>query len=186
MPSLPSAEQPTLTGPRVRLRPWRPDDVDAVLAACQDPEVQRWTTVPVPYRREDAEAFVLEVAPSAAERGGALFAVEFRDGGPLVGSMSLLALREGVASIGYWTAVEHRGRGYTGEALRVLATHLLDRPDVRRVELVADVRNTASCRTAESAGFVREGVLRRRSVHRGQEVDDVMYSLLPDDPRPAR
>jgi RimJ/RimL family protein N-acetyltransferase len=27
---------PILTGRSVRLRPWRPDDVDAVLAACQD------------------------------------------------------------------------------------------------------------------------------------------------------
>jgi len=33
--------QRTLRGPRVVLRPWRADDVDAVFAACQDPEVQR-------------------------------------------------------------------------------------------------------------------------------------------------
>jgi hypothetical protein len=54
------AGQPTLTGARVRLRPWRADDADAVLAACQDAEIQRWTEVPVPYRREHAEGFVGE------------------------------------------------------------------------------------------------------------------------------
>lgn len=55
---MPSPEgQPTLTGPRVRLRPWWDDDVDAVFAACQDAEIQRWTEVPVPYRREHAAAF---------------------------------------------------------------------------------------------------------------------------------
>jgi RimJ/RimL family protein N-acetyltransferase len=47
--------QPTLTGPRVRLRPWRTDDVEAVFAACQDAEIQSWTQVPVPCAREHAE-----------------------------------------------------------------------------------------------------------------------------------
>jgi RimJ/RimL family protein N-acetyltransferase len=67
---------PTLSGPRVRLRPWRPDDVDAVTAACQDPEVQRWTRVPVPYARSDAEAFVGDVSAGMHREGGASFAVE--------------------------------------------------------------------------------------------------------------
>ena len=43
------------------LRPWRPDDADAVHRACQDPDIQRWTTVPRPYLREHADAFVAQV-----------------------------------------------------------------------------------------------------------------------------
>jgi RimJ/RimL family protein N-acetyltransferase len=174
-------DQPTLIGSSVRLRPWQPDDVDAVFTACQDAQVQRWTMVPVPYRRGDAESFVLEVAPASWRNGGALFAVEPREGGPLVGSMSLLRLREGVGSIGYWTVAEHRRQGFTGEALRLLATWVLEELGARRVELVADARNAGSCRTAESAGFLREGVLRQRSLHRGEAVDDVMYAVLRDE-----
>jgi RimJ/RimL family protein N-acetyltransferase len=33
-------------------------DIDAITAACQDPLIQRWTTVPSPYTRTDAENFV--------------------------------------------------------------------------------------------------------------------------------
>jgi hypothetical protein len=29
-------------------------DVEAVFEACQDPEIQRWTTVPSPYTHNDA------------------------------------------------------------------------------------------------------------------------------------
>jgi RimJ/RimL family protein N-acetyltransferase len=38
--------EPLAVGERVLLRRWRAEDADAVFDACQDPEVQRWTTVP--------------------------------------------------------------------------------------------------------------------------------------------
>jgi RimJ/RimL family protein N-acetyltransferase len=175
--------QPTLTGPRVVLRPWRAEDVDPVFAACQDPEIQRWTRVPVPYHREDAEAFVGEIAPHTAAEGGALFAVVDADGA-LAGSIGLFAPKDGVGEIGYWTAPGHRRRGLTAEALRVLVAWALDEVGLRRVELVVDARNTGSRRVGEAAGFRVEGTLRQRTVHRGEPVDDVVLGLLATDPRP--
>ena len=68
--------QPTLPGRRLRLRPWRADDAPAVHATCQDPELQRWTEVPVPYLPEHAEQFVGPVAADTWAQGGASFAVE--------------------------------------------------------------------------------------------------------------
>ena len=40
------------------LRPWRPDDAEAVYQACQDPLIPRWTTVPSPFLHEHARDFV--------------------------------------------------------------------------------------------------------------------------------
>ena len=40
------------------LRPWNPADADAVHRACQDPDIQRWTAIPVPYLPEHAQGFV--------------------------------------------------------------------------------------------------------------------------------
>ena len=171
----------TLTGARVRLRPWRADDVGAVLAACQDPEIQRWTEVPVPYRREHAAAFIGEIAEATGVAGGRQFAVEVLDGGALAGAMTLFPPRDGVGVAGYWTVAEHRGRGYTGEALRLLAAWGFDDLGLRRIELVVDPANAGSRRVAESAGFLAEGVLRQRSIHRGEPVDDVIYGLLATD-----
>jgi RimJ/RimL family protein N-acetyltransferase len=173
--------QPTLTGPRVLLRPWRADDVEAVLAACQDPETQRWTQVPVPYGRADAEDFVCRAAPSTWAEGGALFAVEARDGGALVGSIGLFNLRDGFAEAGYSCAPGHRGRGFTAEALRILCAWAFDEVGLRRVELHIDPDNAGSRRVAESAGFRVEGLLRQRFLHRGQPTDMLLYSLLATD-----
>jgi RimJ/RimL family protein N-acetyltransferase len=174
---------PSLLGPRVRLRPWRPDDAGAVYTACQDPEIQRWTEVPVPYLREHAEAFVGELAAATETAGGASFAVESGEDGSLVGAMTLFPPRDGVGVAGYWTVAEHRGRGLTSEALRLLTAWALDDLGLRRMELVADARNTGSRRVAEAVGYRAEGVLRQRSVHRGRPVDDVLYSQLANDPR---
>jgi RimJ/RimL family protein N-acetyltransferase len=174
-------DQPTLTGRRVCLRPWRTDDVDAVFAACQDPEIQRWTQVPVPYAAEHAAEFVGTVAPQTWADGGALFAVEPLDGGPLVGSMGLLPPSDGVGEVGYWTAPGQRGRGLTGEALRVLTDWALDVLGVHRVELLVDPANTGSRRVAESAGFIAEGTIRQRFRFRGQPSDLVLYALLAAD-----
>ena len=41
------------------LRPWTEDDVDAMVAGCNDSEVAHWIpTIPHPYTREDALAFI--------------------------------------------------------------------------------------------------------------------------------
>jgi RimJ/RimL family protein N-acetyltransferase len=174
-----------LTGARVVLRPWTPADVPAVLAACQDPEVQRWTTVPSPYTAADAVGYVTGVAPAAWADGDAVYAVVDAATGRIAGSIGAHGLRDGVAHVGYWTAPAARGRGLTSDALRTLTRWLLRDAGAERVELVVEPANTASVRVAEAAGFTREGVLRGRLLLKGRRVDVAMYSVLPGDARPG-
>lgn len=176
-----AGQQPTLHGAGIVLRPWTSADVDAVYEACQDAEIQRWTTVPSPYQRSDALSFVCDVAPGAWERGGAVYAVVDATGGALIGSIGAESIRDGVAHVGYWTARPARGRGHTSEALRTFALWLLDDRDAARVELVVEPANIASRRVADAAGFVAEGVLRRRMVLHGERIDVIVYSRLPSD-----
>jgi RimJ/RimL family protein N-acetyltransferase len=174
-------QQPTLTGPRVRLRPWHPDDVPAVFAAAQDPEIQRWTQVPVPYLREHAEGFVTGIAASTWADGGALFAVEPRDGGPLIASIGLFPPQDGYGEAGYWTVAAQRGQGYTAEALRVLTAWAFEQVGLHRVELHIDPGNAGSLAVARSAGFRIEGTVRQRFLHRGKPSDVVLHARIATD-----
>ena len=62
---------PPLRDDAVVLRPWSLDDVPAVTAACQDPEIPRWTTVPTPYAEEDARLWLESVTnPETEDRLG--------------------------------------------------------------------------------------------------------------------
>ena len=54
---------------------------------------------------------------------------------------------------------------------------------IERLQLTTHLDNPASQRVAAKCGFVREGLLRRYGVQRGQRVDLVMFARLPDDQR---
>ena len=177
--------QPTLTGSRVVLRPWTADDADDVFRACQDADIQRWTTVPSPYTLEHATEFVATTAPQTWTDGGALFAALDSASGELAASMGAHRVHNGVAEVGYWTRPEFRRRGLTADALRTLCGWLFSSCDVARVELIIEPTNPGSIGVAEANGFVREGLLRQRFVLRGRRVDGLICSLLPTDP-PSR
>jgi len=176
----PNAE---LTTPRLLLRPIGPSDVQAVYTACQDSAIQRWTTVPSPYRLEHAEQFACDYAPKAWAAGdAAVFAVTDRSTGELLASVGLHFDRgrdDGIAEIGYWTAAPARGRGITTEAVAAVCEWGFISCGVQRLEWYAEVGNAASRRVAEKAGFTIEGTLRSfllRST--GERVDGWVGSLL--------
>src|SRR6476620_9727841 len=78
------------------------DDIDAVLAACQDPAIIRYTTVPSPYERSHAEDFIERVTKNWADDAEQTWAI--RDGAVLAGMIGLYRPGGGAAELGYWTA----------------------------------------------------------------------------------
>lgn len=162
------------------LRPWTEDDVDAMVTGCNDPDVAWWIpTIPSPYTKEDALAFIRgDVQPDADA-----MAIEL--GGRVVGGIGMGVIsNDHRATLGYWVAAEARGRGICTQALRLLARHALDELELQRVDLITDPDNFASQRVAEKVGFQREGVLRAHLRHPdGRIRDSVMFSLLPGELR---
>ncbi|PVZ13305.1 GNAT family N-acetyltransferase [Actinomycetospora cinnamomea] len=172
------SDLPVLTGAHVRLRPWRPNDAPTIQAACQDPDIQRWTTVPSPYGPGDAEHFLAHRVPGARARGGAAYAVEDLADGSLVGSMTLLHAERGIGEIGYWIAPWARRRGLGADALDTLAAWAFAHRDVHRLELQIEPDNHGSRALAARAGFAEEGLLRGRLVLRGERRDVLMHGRL--------
>jgi RimJ/RimL family protein N-acetyltransferase len=164
---------------RLLLRPFRPEDVDAVHRASQDPESQRWiTAIALPYTREDARRFVEDIAPR--ERGDGLgLSVVVEDGQGFAGTAGLY-LRPGRLGpeIGYSIAPWARGRGYATETARALADWGLAH-GAPRVHLYVDVRNAASLAVARRAGFAQEGVVRGCLEYRdGSRGDAALFGRL--------
>ena len=166
---------------RLVLRPYRPDNAEAVHRACQDADIQRWLRVPSPYTEADAVQFATETTVSARAQGQALMTAVEADG-QLVGSAGLHFSRGPLGpAVGYWLAPWGRGRGFAAEAAHALAEWGL-RLGAPRVHLMADVGNTASQAVAVRAGFLREGVVRSCLNYRdGTRGDAVLFSRLPED-----
>jgi RimJ/RimL family protein N-acetyltransferase len=172
-------EPVTIETERLVLRPFAAADVEAVYAACQDPDIQFYTPVAPPFRHEDAEKFVGETAPEGWASDYDYILGAFRaDDGALVGSFCLTKRASGVYEIGYWAAKEQRGHGYSAEAARALCEWGFAVLEAHRIEWWAMVGNSASRALAEKIGFELEGTLRKRSIVNGRPHDWWVGGLL--------
>lgn len=165
----------------VRVRRWQADDLDALVAACQDPEIPRWTRVPSPYTHAIGREFLSRASDPDQTGTDASVAVVDAAGGTLLGASGIH--RVGAPwpgedsdllpdEIGYWLAAEARGRGAATRAVRLVcdwAFTVLGRPTVW---LQAKVGNDASVRVAERTGFTY--VETRSEIECGSTVGDLL------------
>ena len=181
-PALERLDAP-LTDGQIVLRDWRASDADALIEPLNDPDIARWTRVPSPYTRADAEEF-LALRAARADRGEALtLAIASAASDEPLGSIALKVTspENGRGEIGYLVFPAARGGGVGARAVRLLARHGLERAGLRRIEILTATTNVASQRVAERAGFTREGLLRSYTANKGHRDDMVMWSLLPGD-----
>ncbi|MFF4898229.1 GNAT family N-acetyltransferase [Streptomyces sp. NPDC001068] len=174
-------EPVTLSTPRLLLRTVDPQDTEAVYAAVQDPDIQRWTTIPSPYLPEHARSFTEQVVPDGWSEGSMFTFGVFLPTGELAGMLGLTMRSLGTAEVGFWAAKEHRGRGYITEATLTAARWGFTQRAIDRVEWRAEVGNQGSRAVAERAGFSIEGVLRSALNNKGVRRDCWVGSLLPSD-----
>lgn len=173
----------TLTTERLLLRTFTADDTDAVYQACQDPDIQRWTTVPSPYARQHATEFIEQMVPDGWRNNTmCTFAVLPREGGPLMASIAVtLRTLSGTWEIGFWTGKEHRGRGVMAESVAAVSHWAFMRLGATRLEWRAEVGNTGSRAVAEKAGFRIEGEMRAALMNKDTLRDAWVGGLLPSD-----
>ena len=127
------------------------------LAAAQDPEIPRWTRVPVPYRRADALSWVAG-AELELDAGVTIGWLAVDDEDRLLASISVMEIdREaGTGEIGYWVAREARGRGVATRAVRLVRDWAAAELGLTTIEIEAHEDNLASQAVARAAGFVED------------------------------
>ena len=176
-------EPPILEGGGLRLRPYRSDDLEPLVAAI-DEETVRWLNrVPWPYTEEEGRWF-LGFAAGSWLAHQAHFAVADAVTDAMVGGLNVdIDLPHAIGEVGYRVNPGARGRGVATAALALAADWAFGGLRLSRLDLGADTRNAASLRVAAKGGFRREGTL-HGLVRRGDErSDDAIFSLLPTDPR---
>jgi RimJ/RimL family protein N-acetyltransferase len=174
---------PTLSDGVVTLRRPEASDVEALTAGCREPDVSRYTSIPSPYERHHAQAFVRDSARQWEHGASANFVIVDATTAELLGGCGLIRLDspDRVSEVGYWLRGAARGRGVMTRAVHLVSEWVLRELGFQRLELQADVRNTPSHRVAERAGFRREGTVPapERCADRSETM--VMFALTRED-----
>jgi RimJ/RimL family protein N-acetyltransferase len=163
----------------IRLRLRTDADSPAIVAACRDPEIVRFTRVPESYDESTAAEWAAESQRQREAGTGLHLVVADAEGDQLLGSIGAHVNRdEGRCDVGYWLAPWARGRGAMTRAVLLLSRWAFEALQVERIEITIEPENAASRAVAERAGYTFEGVLRSHTEIKGTRRDMAMYSLL--------
>ena len=160
----------------ITLRPFRPDELDAVWEARK---LRASPTSPITPGAKRA-------IQRQIERSGRLYdgflKLAIDVDGRLVGEIDARcppnAFPPGVFEVGIELyADEDRGRGYGAEAVRQLVDRLFAREHAERVQASTAADNTAMRRVLEKLGFAYEGTLRAFMPSESGRDDYVLYAV---------
>lgn len=139
---------------RLRLRPYREDDLDALATMFADPVHMRW--YPATFSRADTQAWVDRQLERYRNDGFGLWIAEERDGAGFVGTVG--PVRQEVegrseVEIGWHVRPGLKGRGYAVEGATAARSWAFERLEVNHVIALIRPQNEPSRRVAEKLGM---------------------------------
>jgi RimJ/RimL family protein N-acetyltransferase len=147
-----------LLTPRILLRRWRDDDLDAFAEITAQPEVMRWIRDGRVLDREGAAERLDAYRRHWEEHGFGLYALVVRQTGELAGFTGLAVptfLPEilPAVEIGWRLGRRHWGQGLATEAARAVVNHARDGLGLDRLVSIHQVGNDASARVMIKIGM---------------------------------
>lgn len=171
-----------LTGPRVRLRSTREEDLPRLLAILREPAVAKhWSEADDDFDRRE------------------LLSGDDADGAERITTFVILLDDEVIGWLAGWEKLHrdyrhagidlflttaHQGKGYGGEAIGLVCRYLFDVRGHHRITIDPAADNVRAIRSYERVGFRRVGVM--RAYERGPDGsyhDGMLLDLLPEDLR---
>jgi RimJ/RimL family protein N-acetyltransferase len=147
----PFPERMELRGEGLVLRDWTEDDLTAMPALFDHPDIAYWTPIVSPFDEAAGLARLARTRKLRAEGTSILLAITL-DGGAPLGEVMLRRAPEGV-ELGYAVGPAHRGQNLAARAVRVMAGYAFGELGAERVILELEAENAASVAVATRAGF---------------------------------
>ncbi len=171
--------EPVASGPVV-LREFSYRDVPTLRELSTDPYVPLIGSLPANASEQEAQDFVDRQRGRLAEGVGFSFVIAEADTDRAVGGIGLwlVAVPYGRATAGYSVTPSARGRGLAAAALIAVTEFAWTIPALHRIELYIEPWNQGSVRTAERAGYEREGLLRSHQEIGGRRRDMLLYATV--------
>lgn len=180
---------PTLTTPRLTLRPLCVTDAADIFLYCSNPRLTRWTLWNTHQSLDDTLLFIGDYSASRYQnREPDPIGIVLNDDPThcVIGTIGCFwaSRKDGVMEVGYNLAEPYWGRGIVVEAVQVLFHFVFREYPAQRIQARVLTGNLASARVALKLGMTFEGTLRSLLIHRGRPVDVEFYAMLRTQWRP--
>jgi ribosomal-protein-alanine N-acetyltransferase len=169
-----------LISDRLVLRWLEESDLPALFGIFSSAEVMRYWSSPPFTQMADAQKMLLTIQEGYRSGNVLQLGIERSSDQVLIGTCTLhnFHLQSRRAEIGYALGRPYWGQGYMREALHILIDYAFDTLNLNRLEADIDPRNSASKKSLERLGFLKEGHLRERWIVNGEVSDTGFYGLL--------
>jgi ribosomal-protein-alanine N-acetyltransferase len=173
---------PTLRGKQVVLRELRASDAASLCALLTTEEVSRFMSPPPPTV-EGFERFISWTLRQRTAGAYACFAVTVRGYDTAVGVFQIRETQRGfgTAEWGFAVGSAFWGTGVFQEGADLVFAFAFDTIGVQRMEARAAVLNGRGNRALQKVGAIRECVLRKSFVCKGEYLDQALYAVLAAD-----
>jgi len=166
---------------RLLLRPIELTDAEAILSYRSDAETNKYQGW-IPTSIADVNYFIhYKVSQEINLPGTWLqFVIIHKESNEIIGDIGVHFLSADTyqVELGCTLSKTYHGKGFAGEALRVMINYLFNTLDKRRIMASIDPRNDSSIKLYERLGFRKEAHFRESIYLNGEWVDDLVYALL--------
>ena len=178
---------PSLAGSRVTVRELRISDAPAMLEALTSEEVARFISPP-PSTVQGFERFIAWTVEERAAGRYACFAIVPAGSDAPVGLFQVRALDPAFATAEWGFALCHEcwGSGIFAEAAPLIVDFTFEILDAHRLEARAATANGRGNGALQKLGALREAVLRKSFLCRGEYLDQALWTIVRDEWRRAR
>ncbi|MFN8531274.1 MAG: GNAT family protein [Anaerolineae bacterium] len=171
-----------LSGERVILRHFTPDDLDIVLAGVNEPQSARLTGTHATFDRDQVAAYLQRNLTPEPDRAAFIFADI--DTQRAIGEVVINELDSDNHSANIRIAIfdpADWGKGYGTDAMRLMVTYGFETLRLHRIELGVYDFNPRAIRAYEKAGFKHEGVRREALYWEGEYHNMMIMSVLEQE-----
>jgi ribosomal-protein-alanine N-acetyltransferase len=164
------------------LRPWRMDDLAALVKNANNPNIaiNMTDSFPSPYTEERGKTFLEMATTTDPQR---IWAIDI-NGEPCgsIGVFPLTDIMRRNAELGYWLAEPYWGKGIISRALPLVVQMAFQRlPEIDRIFARPFGRNIASQRVLEKAGFEYEARFKDTIFKNEKFEDELFYAIRRKD-----
>lgn len=135
------------------------------------------------YTLKSREDFIRDSIKQREEDTAYSFGIFEKSTDKLIGNIALTEVLRGALQsciIGYYLDLEHNGKGYMTEAVKLAVRFGFDELNLHRIEAGVMPHNIRSMRVLEKAGFHKEGIAQKNVKIDGKWEDHQVLAIISD------